>query len=277
MSSPTVVIGDRYYRVERPWGVLPNGGRLGAVSELALDSKGNVYVFQRNDPPVLVFDPMGNYVGGWGAGEVYDGHGICIGPDDRVFLVDRDAHQILIYTTDGHRLGEIGERHKPTLGGVFNHPTDVAVASDGELYVSDGYGNSVVHRFSPDGKLIQTWGTGGTGPGEFSTPHGIWVDQQDRVLVADRENDRIQLFTRDGEYIEEWGDLQHPMDIYVDDAGMVFVTDCVPRLNMFAPDGSIAGRCRPTWDSPHGVWGNKNGDIFLAEQTPNRVTKLTAL
>jgi len=171
----------------------------------------------------------------------------------------------------------IGERHTPRLGGVFNHPTDVAMAADGEFYVSDGYGNSLVHRFSPDGTLIQSWGRGGTGPGEFSTPHGIWVDRQDRVLVADRENDRIQLFTRDGEFIEAWGDLQHPMDIYEDAEGMVFVTDCVPRLTMFAPDGSIAGRCRPTWDSPHGVWGNKRGDIFLAEQTPNRVTKLTAL
>jgi sugar lactone lactonase YvrE len=277
MNSPTVVVGDRYFRVERPWGVLPGGRSLGAVSELALDSKGNVYVFQRTDPPVVVFDPSGQYLMGWGSGEIYDAHGIFIDPQDRVFLVDRDAHQILIYTTDGRCLAAVGERHKPCLGGVFNHPTDVAVAANGEFYVSDGYGNSVVHRFSPEGKLLQTWGSPGTGPGEFSTPHGIWIDSLDRVLVADRENDRIQLFSRDGVFLEEWGDLQHPMDIYGDAEGMIFVTDCVPRLTMFSPDGRVAGRCRPTWDSAHGVWGNSNGDLFLAEQTPNRVTKLTVV
>ena len=128
MSGPTVVIGDQYFRVERPWGTMPAGRGLGVVSELALDSQGNVYVFQRTDPPVLVFDPSGEYVRDWGSGEIYDAHGIFIDARDRVFLVDRDAHQVLIYSTGGCCLAAIGERHKPRLGGVFNHPTDVAVA-----------------------------------------------------------------------------------------------------------------------------------------------------
>lgn len=277
MEQATVVLGERLYAVERPWGRLPEGKVLGRITQLAVDSAGRVYVFQRAEPPVTVFDAEGAWCGGWGADEILDSHGIAIAPDDRVFLVDRDAHQIRIYSTAGALLGTLGERHSPRHGAPFNHPTDVAVAADGEIYVADGYGNSHIHRFAADGTWLQTWGGPGDGPGAFSTPHGIWVDRQDRVLVADRENDRVQLFSRDGGWLGEWRDLSRPMDIYEDNRGMILVTDCVPRLSMFAPDGSLAGRCRPTWNSAHGVWGSANGDIFLAETTPNRITRLRPL
>ena len=124
----------------------------------------------------------------------------------------------------------LGERHVPRLQAPFNHPTDVAVAPDGDIYVSDGYGNSAVHCFAPTGECRRTWGCPGTGPGEFSTPHAIWVDRSGRVLVADRENNRVQIFGREGEYLDEWGDFYHPMDIYEDDRGMVYVTDQTPQL-----------------------------------------------
>ena len=273
----TVVLGDRFYRVERPWGRVPPGVDMSPVSQLALDSAGRVYVYRRADPPVLVFEPSGEFAGGLGEGRICDAHGICITPDDRVFLVDRDAHQILVFTLDGAEIGALGERHRPRLGAPFNHPTDVAIAADGEVYVADGYGNSQVHRFSSTFEHIGTWGTPGVGPGEFATPHGIWVDRSDRVLLTDRENDRVQVFDREGRYLDEWGDLDRPMDIYEDARGMIFVTDCIPRLNMFSPEGSLVGRCRPTWNAPHGVWGNAGGDLFLAEQMPDRVTKLTLL
>jgi peptidylglycine monooxygenase len=104
-------------------------------------------------------------------------------------------------------------------------------------------------------------------PGQLSTPHGIWVDR----------NDRVQVFDREGRYLDEWGDLDRPLDIYADDRGMIFVTDCIPRLNMPTPDGALAGRCRPTWDATHGVWGNQRGDLFPAEQSPSRITKLSRL
>ena len=120
-----------------------------------------------------------------------------------------------------------------------------------------------------------SWGTSGTGPGEFATPHGIWVDRNNRVLVADRENDRVQIFDREGHYLDELGDLDRPMDIYEDERGMIFVTDCISRLNMFTPEGTLVGRYRGTWDAAHGVWGNHEDDLFLAEQTPSRVTKLS--
>lgn len=272
-----VALGDRRYHVERPWGVLPPDMAFGLISQLALDSAGRVYVFQRGDPPVLVFEPSGAFRAAWGQGRFADAHGIYISPDDLVFLVDRDAHQVLIFNLDGDLLGTLGERHAPRLQAPFNHPTDVAVAPDGEIYVSDGYGNSAVHRFGPDGALRQTWGRPGSGPGEFTTPHAIWVDRANRVLVADRENDRVQVFDREGEYLAEWRDFYHPMDIYEDGRGMVFVTDQIPRLSMISPQGRLVGRCRPVLNTPHGVSGNAAGDIFLAEMAPTRITKLALI
>lgn len=269
-----VVMADRRYRVERPWGRLPDDVSLTAISQLAVDSRGRVYVFQRSDPPVVVFDADGRYVGAWGAGMIADAHGIAISGDDRVFLVDRDAHQILICRTDGTEIGRIGERHHPRFQAPFNHPTDVAVAPDGRIFVSDGYGNSAVHRFSPEGRHELTWGRQGRGNGEFTTPHAIWVDSKNRVLVADRENDRVQLFDRDGNFLTAWTDFYHPMDIYGDAEGRIFVTDQIPRLSMLSPEGELIGRCRAVWNIAHGVWGNAAGDIFLAEVQPTRITKL---
>ena len=215
MSSDTsdgglvVVMGDRRYRVERPWGELPHDTRLAALSQLAVDSHGRVYAYQRADPPVVVFEPTGAFRAAWGHGLIADAHGIFISADDRVFLVDRDAHQVLIFTTGGDPLGALGTRNATRFQAPFNHPTDVAVAPDGEIYVSDGYGNSAVHRFSASGEHMTSWGRPGSGPGEFTTPHAIWVDRADRVLVADRENNRVQLFDRDGRFIEAWGDFYH--------------------------------------------------------------------
>lgn len=276
--SPTVVaMGERRYAVERRWAELPNGERLEAISQLAVDRRGRVYVNRRKDPPILVFEPSGKLQGAWGEGRVTDAHGIFITADDRVFLVDRDRHQILVFSLDGALLATLGERDRPRFQAPFNHPTDVAVAPDGEIYVSDGYGNSAVHRFSADYRHIRTWGSPGKGPGQFTTPHGVWVDRSNRVLVVDRENDRVQIFDRDGDYLGEWGDFHKPMDLYEDERGMVFVTDHIPRLSMMSPEGALLGRCRPTFNLPHGIAGNADGDLFVAEMNPPSIVKLARI
>ena len=151
------------------------------------------------------------------------------------------------------------------------------MAADGEIYAADGYGNSCVHRFSAQGDWLQTWGRPGSASGEFSTPHGIWVDHQNRVLVVDRENNRVQVFDREGQYLSEWGDFYHPMAIYQDSAGLFYVTDQIPRLSMLNAEGKLLGRCRPVLNVPHGLWGNSCGDLFIAEMNPTRVTKLELL
>ncbi|MEE8286723.1 MAG: 6-bladed beta-propeller [Gammaproteobacteria bacterium] len=272
-----VVMGETRYRIEPGWGELPDGQQFGLISQLAVNSKGEVYVFQRGDPPVLVFYPSGDYARSLADGQILDAHGICIDAWDRVHLVDRDAHQVLCFDSRGTLLDTLGVRHYPKLGAPFNHPTAVAVASDGERYIADGYGNSHVHRFSADGEHISSWGGTGTGPGEFSTPHGVLVDCSDRVLVIDRENNRVQIFDRAGGYLDEWRDLYHPMDFFEDAAGRVFVSDQTPRVTLFAPDGKMIGRSRPSLNGAHGIWGCPTGELFLAEMSPNRVTRLVPM
>lgn len=277
MVVTDLVVGlrNRRYRVERPWGETPGGISIDVVSQVAVDSNDNVYVAQRIDPPVVVFDSEGSYLRSWGTGVIADAHGISITSDDLVLVVDRDAHQVLGFSPEGELQLEIGERHAPRFQQPFNHPCDVAVAGDGEIYVCDGYANSVVHHFAADGSWIATWGEPGSGPGQFTTPHAIWVTADDRVLVADRENNRIQVFDRTGGYLTEWGDHYHPMDIYVDADGLIYVTDQIPRLSQLDADGNLVGRCRPVLNGAHGIWGDSQGNLYLAESAPqNRVTKL---
>jgi TRAP-type C4-dicarboxylate transport system permease small subunit len=159
-------------------------------------------------------------------------------------------------------------------GVSFNHPADVAVAPNGDIYVADGYGNSSVHRFTAEGKHLGTWGGPGLGRGQFTTPHGIWVDARERVYVADRENNRVQLFSPEGDFCGEWGDVYHPMDIYIDPAGTVYVTDQIPRITMFSPEGKMLARGRPVDAGAHGLWGDSKGDLYLAEMRLTQVTKL---
>jgi peptidylglycine monooxygenase len=272
-----VGLGDRRYRVERDWAKLPPSMAWGFISQLAVDSLGRVHVLQRSDPPVLVFDPDGSFAFSYGDGRIIDGHGISIDRRDRVFIVDRDAHEIVVFDRDGKELFALGERGRPRFGAPFNHPTDVAVAPDGEIYVSDGYGNAHVHRFSADGRHIATWGGPGEGNGQFMTPHAIWVLDDGRVLVVDRENERVQVFDRTGRHLASWGGFFHPMDLYVDDRGMIFVTDQVPRIAMLDTNGALAGRCRGAINGAHGLWGDRAGNLFLSELPPARVTKLVRL
>src|SRR3990172_11008223 len=197
---------------------------------------------------------------------------------DRLFVIDRDRHQLHVLDGSGVVALTLGDPEHPHLQAPFNHPADVAVARNGDFYVADGYGNSRVHRFSPDGTLLSSWGNPGRGPGEFTTPHGVWEDARGRILVADRENDRVQLFSAIGEYLTEWRDFFHPMDIWADPEGLVYITDQIPRLSLVALDGTLMGRCRPALYGGHGIWGDSIGDLYLAEAAPmDRVTKLVRL
>ena len=174
----------------------------------------------------------------------------------------------------GNLLFTLGERHELQ---PFNHPTDIAVAPDGDIDVCDGYAGSRVHWFSKDGRLKKSWGEPGEGPAEFSLPHGIWVLRDGRVLVADLENCRVQVFTRDGAYLTEWHDFDRPTDIYVDKDDVVYVADEGSRLTALTPEGKMLGRCRATVSQPHGIYGDSKGNIYVSESTarPARICKLT--
>ena len=273
-----VALGERRYRVERRWCKPSAGEPLGFVSDLVVDSEGFLHVGHRGtDSPVLVFDPCGEFVRSWGRGTIADVHYMSIGESGLILIADRDAHQILAFEAHGTLRFALGERHAPRWQAPFNHPTSASMAPDGEIYVSDGYGNSVVHRFGGDRAWRQTWGGPGSGSGEFTTPHCVWVDRTDRVYVADRENNRLQVFDRDGVRVDAWGDFYHPMKIFVDDRGYVFVTDQIPRISLMDPSGELVGRCRGAINGAHGLWGDRAGNLYLAELPPEQVTRLTLL
>lgn len=275
-----VALGDLLYRVERPFGAFERGTSL--VSDVACDSRGHVFVLLRADPlvdrpaPALIeLDPEGGLIGAIGEGLIADGHMLAIDSDDRLFVVDRDAHQIVVLDRTGSLLWTIGERHRP--GRPFAHPSAVAFGPDGTLYVADGYGASRIHRVSAEGTLLGSWGSPGKGPGQFTTPHGLWVLADSRVLVADRENDRVQCFSATGEWLAEWNDFPRPMDIWSDPEGAVYVTDQVPRLSRLSPEGDLIGRCRPVLNGAHGICGDAQGRLYLAEVNPSRVTRLVPI
>src|SRR5215475_14588705 len=141
--------GDYVYDVISPWGVLPDSMTLGIVSHVAVDARDRVYFYQRKDPPILVFDGDGNF----------------LSPDQHIFVCNRDEHEVLKLTPEGKIVLTLGQRGRPALRAPFNHPADVAVARNGDIYVADGYGNSSVHRFSAAGKHLGTWGGSGLGRG----------------------------------------------------------------------------------------------------------------
>ena len=195
MTKRIVGAGEFTYEVIYPFGQMPTISSEGRITHVAVDSKDRVYAFLRAEVPILVFDPDGNLLTTWGEGLFLAGHGIYISPSDEVFLIDWDGHEVMKFDANGKLLLRFGNRGRPAFQAPFNHPADVAVAPSGEIYIADGYANSNVHRFSAEGKHLGSWGTPGSGPGQFSTPHGIWVDGNERVYVADRENSRVQIFS----------------------------------------------------------------------------------
>jgi peptidylglycine monooxygenase len=270
-----VALGDQLYRVERPWGDLPDG----LVSDVTVDSRGHVFVLQRWDcladttsPRVIELAPDGRRLAAWGGDLIADGHMLAAGGDDRLYVVDRDAHEIVICDRGGRRVGGLGERHCP--GKPFNHPTDVAIAANGDIFVSDGYAGHHVHRFSKDGMLIKSWGALGGEPGQFLSPHAVWVMQDQRIVVADRENNRVQVFSCAGDLLAVWTGFYKPMDVWGDGGDNLYITDQVPTVSKLTSDGRLIGRARPVLNGAHGIWGDLAGNLYLAEISPSRITRL---
>ncbi|MCY4401082.1 MAG: peptidyl-alpha-hydroxyglycine alpha-amidating lyase family protein [Candidatus Poribacteria bacterium] len=267
--------GTHQYTVEENWWTLPDGWEFGWIPAVAVDSQDRVYVYSRSEHPMVVFDREGNFLTSWGDDILKDAHGIFIDADDNIYCVERETHVMHKFTTDGELLMTLGTMDKPGAEGEpFNLPTDFALGPDGEMFISDGYGNARIHKYSPDGELIKSWGKPGTGPGEFDLPHCVRIDPRNRVMVADRENNRIQFFTLDGEYIEEWGDLLQPDTIFIDDDDLVYIAELEQRISIMTLDGEVVSQ----WGSergstvpgeflacPHGIWLDSHGDMYVGE------------
>ena len=277
----TTIKTDIYdYELVQSWGTLPDGMTFGTVSSVAADSQNRVYVYQRKDPPIVVLDSDGNYLNSWGISAFNLPHGFCI-VDDVIYLTDREDSVCLKYTLDGKPLMVLGDRgiHSDTgceepgelvlrAAGPFNYPSEMYPSPSGDLYVSDGYRNSRVHRFSAEGRYITSWGTPGKGgPGEFHLPHSLLIDEEGLVYVCDRENNRIQVFTPEGEFITMWTDMTRPNDISQSVDGDFYIAESTfegstPRITVRDKEGDILS----SWESrqAHGLWVDKQDSVYLA-------------
>jgi len=275
----TLGTGMYTYTLVENWAKLPPGQTLAMVSAIATDSQDRVYAFQRKDPPILIFDREGNLQSSWGNGAFVFAHGFYI-ENDIVYVTDRDTSICMVYTLDGKPIQMLGRHGQhsdtgcenpgdlvPRAAGPFNYPAELVPSPSGDLYVADGYRNSRVHRFSSEGELKQSWGEPGkTDPNNFHLPHSLLIDN-DRVIVCDRENHRIQVFSLDGQFQEIWNDIQRPMDISRDRNSNFVVSegqvDGSARISILDNSGGVLVRfdCR---GSGHGSWIDSRGDIYLA-------------
>ena len=261
MLEPRIVSsGEFTYRAVADWAKWPSDWNVSEVSAVAVDSHDRVFVFNRSDHPVAVFDPEGRLLFSWGEGLFNRPHGITIGPDDSVYCTDDLDHTVHRFTSDGRRLLTLGKSGTPSDTGAtsidyrtirysgppFHFPTNLALGPEGDWYISDGYGNARIHKYSPEGTLLTSWGEPGSGPGQFHVPHGIAVDRQGVVYVADRENSRLQLFSADGDFLTEWTDIARPCQLVIDDAGRVYVAELGYRAGMWP------GTSAPTPESTGG-------------------------
>jgi peptidylglycine monooxygenase len=275
-----VALGPKLYRIERPFGSWPTNA--GFVTDVTVDSNGHVFVMLRHDsktqpdhPRIIELDPRGGYISAFGGTDIADAHLMTFDASDRLWVVDRDMHEIITFSRTGERLGGIGTRGGPLK--PFNHPSDVSVSAWGDIYVSDGYAASLVHRFAADGRHLGSWGGLGPAQGQFGEPHSLWTFADGRVVVIDRIHNRVQVFDREGKFLTEWHDFYRPVGIWGDAAGNSYITDLTPNLHMMAPDGTRIGRCRPILNAAHGIYGAPNGDIYLAEGNPSRISKMVLI
>ncbi len=286
------------YHVVHGWPVLPDGYVLGQVSGVGVDSHNHVFVFHRahhswmekknkeliDAPTILCFDGgTGKLVASWGADRFLVPHGLRVDGDDNIWVTDVGLHQVFKFNHDGKLLVTLGDQRTPGLDSKhFNGPTDVAMARDGSIYVSDGYGNSRVAKFSPKGEFLFDWGRKGDKPGEFDTPHGVAIDSRGRVYVADRSNSRIQVFKGDGTFLTQWqsAGLGRPWAVTVGPDGYLYVVDG-GDLKPRPPDRArilmldLQGNILDQWGSfgnydgqiywGHDIAVGKNGDVYVGD------------
>jgi DNA-binding beta-propeller fold protein YncE len=307
-NNPSRLAGDcraAGYEADDHWAKVPRGWGWAEVAAVAADSKDRVYVFSRGEHPLMVFDRDGNFLTSWDGISFNRPHGITVGPDDAVYCCDDRDHTVRKFSPESKLLLTLGTSGKPSDTGAtsmdfrtirrggppFHYPTNLAVGPGGELYVSDGYGNARVHKFTAEGRLLLSWGEPGSGPGQFRLPHGIAVDRQGTVYVADRENSRVQLFTPDGKYLAEWTDVARPCQVFLDGPGNVYVAELGFRAGMWpgtsppsadAPGGRVSvfdrqGKLLARWGggtnpcaagdffAPHGICVDSQGAVYVAE------------
>jgi DNA-binding beta-propeller fold protein YncE len=306
---PSIDLPDLYAKGVS-FGQLSEGRQWGGVIAVTPGADGkSIWAFERcggnclnsDLPPVLHFDPEGKLLAGFGAGIFVFPHGIALDKSGNVYVADADGkngkgHVVVKFSPEGKVLMTLGHPGMPgDAPGYFYRPSAVTIAPDGTIFVADGHGaesNARIVKLAPDGTVIKSWGKKGTGPGEFNEPHGIALDSQGRVFVADRVNSRIQIFDRDGKFLAEWKQFGRPSAVFIDKDDVMYVADsqtedptCTPdpgcrrgiRIGS-AKDGSVKyyiPRANPGTDKSggEGVAADAAGNVFGAENVGKGLRK----
>ncbi len=283
---------DLGYKVVPNWLQLPEGWVLGDAAGVAADSENRVYVFHRGAgglfkrgrgaPPLLCFDSHGTLLSSWSETTFGRPHMVKCDVEDNVWLIDDGAHVIYKFSPQGELLFTLGTKDVPGEDGThFNQPTDIAFGPQGEMYVSDGYGNKRIAKLDAEGGFLLQWGSEGQDPGQFALPHGLTLDSSGLVYVADRENWRVQVFDPDGEFITQWTHIGRPFEVvYVLD-GFIWVCDgsegWVTKVSL---SGEVIGFLHAPGEGPgqlshaHDIAFSPNTDIIVG-QLDGRVQKFS--
>jgi DNA-binding beta-propeller fold protein YncE len=320
------------YRLVEDWPTLPknmNGGKWGELIRADIDPKGNIWVFHRcfntepagyatcvgrTEPPILEFDPSGKLLSSFGSGMFAFPHGFTVDEQGNIWASDanddatvlgisaRDAkgvvrgHQVFKMSTTGKVLLTIGKEGVKGNGpDTFDRPTGIAIAPNGDIFVTDGHGtNDRVVKFSKDGKFIKTWGHHGSGPGEFDQPHDISIGgSQNCVYVADRSNSRVQVFDQDGNFIVAWKQFGRPSAVYISKDDIFYASDSQSNstvnagylrgitigsakdgsVTAFIPDPDLAQADVNRISGASGIVADDKGTIYAADVGPHRLRK----
>jgi sugar lactone lactonase YvrE len=320
------------YRLEENWPTLPkdmNGGKWGELIRADIDPKGNIWVFHRcfntepagaatcvgrSEPPILEFDPSGKFLTSFGGGVFAFPHGFTVDAEGNVWASDANAretvlglsakgpngitrgHQVFKFSPTGAVLMTLGTQGVKGSGpDTFDQPTGIAIAPNGDIFVTDGHGkNDRVLKFSKDGRFIKSWGHHGTGPGEFDQPHDISIGgSQGHVFVADRSNNRVQIFDQDGNFIAAWKQFGRPSAVFVSKDDTFYVSDSHSNstvnpgytrgitigsakdgsVRAFIPDPDLAQADVNRISGASGIVADDQGTIYAADVGPHKLRK----
>jgi DNA-binding beta-propeller fold protein YncE len=267
------------YQVVPNFFKLPSGEHLVEPAGIAVNSKGHIYVFHRGKHPLVEFDPSGKFIRSIADDLFVNAHMVRTDAEDNIWTTDIGSHVVLKLSPEGQVLLALGRIRVPGDDVLhFNQPTDVASDRDGNIYVTDGYGNSRVLKFDRYGSPLLGWGMKGSGSGQFDTPHTIAIDG-DRVYVGDRENARIQIFDTNGRFLQEWR-LGHPFGLFITPDHSIYMCDAIAsRILKIDRNGKVLGVLNgpqrgqgPHFD-PHQIALGKDNSIFAAEVMRWRIQK----
>ena len=239
--------GNYRYEVEENWLQLTDEWNWGWIPAVACDSKDNVYIYSRSDRPLVIYDQQGKMLDTWGDDvlESPGSHGIFIDQEDNVYCSTIGQHCVFKFNSQGELVLTLGTPGQTGAndGDPFNRVTDVAVASNSDIFVSDGYGNARVHRYSAGGEHLLSWGEYGDGPGQFNISHCVRIDSQDRVWVCDRENNRLQIFDMEGNYLDQWTGLLQPNTVFFDsEEDVIYIAELAGQLSIYTLDGELVAK-----------------------------------